>query len=185
MSPVLRVSPGKEETISRYEELTGWKVNHFFYNEVFSTFRSSVVILRVQKNLQKMGINLPGDDPIVDNFCTRRLADLLDLPAPGASKKAISKDKELAGTVQFHITGPEGEEWYIVVDKGEAVRHEGTAAKPDVSVTVKAEDWADIVSGKINHFNAWTSGRMTTMGDTNIYHKLSDTIAKVIERCKV
>jgi putative sterol carrier protein len=177
--PRLEGFPSKEETIARYEELTGWKVNNYVYNEVFSVFRASVVILSVQKNLQKMGIDLPGDDPIIDNFCTRRLADLLDLPAPGASKKLTSKVSELSGTVQFHITGTDGEEWYVAVDNGEAVRHEGTAENPNVSVTVTTEDWADIVSGKINRFNAWTSGKMNITGDNNLYQKLADTIAKV------
>jgi aminoglycoside phosphotransferase (APT) family kinase protein/putative sterol carrier protein len=179
--PRLEGFPGKEETIARYEKLTGWKVSNYFYNEVFSTFRSSVVILRVQKILQKMGIDLPGDDPIVDNFCTQRLADLLGLPAPGASKKKAAKNEALSGTVQFHITGPGGEEWFIVVDKGEAVRHEGSADNPDVRITVTAEDWAAIVSGEMNRFNAWTSGKMNITGDTNLYQKLSDTIAKVTE----
>jgi len=179
--PRLEGFPGKEETIARYEELTGWKVENFFYNEVFSTFRASVVILRVQKILKKMGIDLPGDDPIIDNFCTRRLADLLGLPAPGASKKSVSKDGVLSATVQFHITGPEGEEWYLVVDKGEAVRHEGRADNPDVTVTVRSQDWADIVSGEINRFNAWTSGKLSITGDSNLYQKLSDTIAKATE----
>jgi putative sterol carrier protein len=177
--PRLEGFPSKEETIARYEELTGWRVNNYVYNEVFSVFRATVVILSVQKNLQKMGIDLPGDDPIIDNFCTRRLADLLDLPAPGASKKLTSKVSELSGTVQFHITGTDGEEWYVAVDNGEAVRHEGTAENPNVSVTVTTEDWADIVSGKINRFNAWTSGKMNITGDNNLYQKLADTIAKV------
>jgi putative sterol carrier protein len=128
-----------------------------------------------------MGIDLPGDDPIVDNFCTRRLADLLGLPAPGSSKKTVSKDDDLSATVQFYITGPEGEKWYLVVSKGEAVRHGGTSDNPDVSITVTDRDWADIVSGKINRFNAWTSGKMNISGDSNLYQKLADTIAKVTE----
>ena len=130
---------------------------------------------------RKTGIDLPGDDPIVDNFCTQRLADLLGLPAPGASKKKALKDEDLSGTVQFHITGSKEEKWYIVVDKGDAVRHEGLADKPDVSITVTAEDWDAIVSGEINRFNAWTSGKMSITGDSKLYQQLADTIAKVTE----
>ncbi|MBW1903613.1 MAG: SCP2 sterol-binding domain-containing protein, partial [Deltaproteobacteria bacterium] len=83
--------------------------------------------------------------------------------------------------VQFHITGSREERWYIVADKGQAVRHAGLADEPDVSITVTAEDWAAIVSGEMNRFNAWTSGKMNITGDTNLYQKLSDTIAKVTE----
>jgi aminoglycoside phosphotransferase (APT) family kinase protein/putative sterol carrier protein len=176
--PRLEGFPEKEETVKRYEELTGWKVENFSYNEVLATFRVGTIVLRVQKNLQKMGVALPGEDPILDNFCTRRLADLLHLPAPGASKTETIGKEALSGTVQLHLTGPGGGDWYIVASRGQAIRREGRAENPDATVTVMAEDWAAIQRGDMNPFTAWTSGRLQITGDDLLYRQLADIIAK-------
>lgn len=80
--PRLEGFPGPQETIARYEELTGRPVEHFAFSEVFAAFRTGAVILRVQKNLVALGI-IPADMAnFHDNFCTQRLADLLGLPRP-------------------------------------------------------------------------------------------------------
>jgi putative sterol carrier protein len=176
--PRLEGFPEKGETVKRYEELTGWKVENFSYNEVLATFRVGTIVLRVQKNLQKMGVALPGEDPILDNFCTRRLADLLDLPAPGASKTETIGKEALSGTVQLRLTGPGGGDWYIAASRGQATRHEGRVENPDATVTVLAEDWAAIRRGDMNPFNAWTSGRLKITGDDLLYRQLADIIAK-------
>jgi len=175
--PRLEGFPGPEETIARYEALTGWRVENFQYNEVFAAVRAAVVILRVQKNLQRMGIALPGDDPMVDNFCTRRVAALLNLPAP-AARPAGTPSPALAGTVQLHLTGPGGGDWYVVADDGRVTRHDGRAERPDATVTIAVEDWAAIRRGEMNPFNAWTSGKLKVAGDHALYQQLADAIAK-------
>jgi len=176
--PRLDGFPSREESIARYEQVTGWKVNHFSYNEIFATFRAAVVILRVQKNLQKIGIELPGDDPILDNFCTRRLADLLGLPPPGATRLAILREEDISGTVQVHLTGRGGGDWYVVAHQGRATRGEGTVDNPDATVTIAAADWAAIQRGELNPFNAWTMGKLKVAGNTVLYQHLADTITK-------
>ena len=74
-------TPGREETVRRYEELTGWEVTNLFYNEVLAAFELAVPMLTVFKNLRAAGIPV-GDDIERNNFCTQRLSRLLGLPAP-------------------------------------------------------------------------------------------------------
>lgn len=176
--PRLDGFPSEAETIAHYETLTGWPVRNYPYNAVFSTFRAGVVILRVQKNLLKMGIQLPGDDPILDNLCTRRLADLLGLPPPGGAATAVSRTDELSGTVQFHLTGSTGGDWYVVADHGEIRRHAGCAPRADATVTIAVADWTAIQRGDLNPFNAWTSGQLAVAGNATLYQQLADPIAK-------
>lgn len=57
-------------------------------------------------------------------------------------------------TVQFHLTGPGGSDWYLVSDKGKASRHEGTAENPNVTVTISAEDWAAIQMRELDRIHA-------------------------------
>jgi len=139
--------------------------------------RAALVVLCVQKNLQRMGIELPGDDPMVDNFCTRRVAALLNLPAP-AARSTAARSLAVAGTVQLHLTGPGGGDWYVVADDGRVTRHDGRAERPDATVTIAVEDWAAIRRGEMNPFNAWTSGKLKVAGDHALYQQLADAIAK-------
>lgn len=179
--PRLEGFPSREQTVERYRELTGWEVENFFYHEVFATLRTAAVVLRVQKNLQRMGIELPGEDPILDNFCTRRLAELLGLPAPGAPGSVKPRPVRASGTVQFHIAGPGGGDWYAVAGEEGITRCEGRAENPEATVSVAAEDWAAIRRGEINRFNAWTEGKLRVTGDSDLYQQLADAIAKACE----
>lgn len=176
--PRLPGFPDREETIQRYEELTGWKVENFFYHEVFAVLRAGVVILRVQKNLQKMGITLPGEDPIRDNFCTRRLAALLGLPSPGASAPNTAPRRSFSGTLQLHVVGQGGGDWYFVADGENTSRYQGVVKDADATVTVSADDWSAIQSGEINPFNAWTAGKLSVGGDHTLFQQLAGVIAK-------
>jgi aminoglycoside phosphotransferase (APT) family kinase protein len=79
--PPLEGIPGREETIQRYEELTGWKVRNLLYNEVLACVRLGVTMFRMYKIIRKAGIPLPEDYEL-NNYVTQRLASLLGLPPP-------------------------------------------------------------------------------------------------------
>jgi aminoglycoside phosphotransferase (APT) family kinase protein/putative sterol carrier protein len=176
--PRLEGFPDREETVRRYEEWTGWKVRNLFYNEVFALLRSGIVILRVQKNLLKMGIRTQGEDPLLESPCTHRLAALLDLPTSPRSKPAPASQEEASGTVQVRLTGPGGGDWYVVAERGQTTRHSGVSADPDATLSISAEDWAAIQRGELQPFNAWTSGKLKVTGNESLYTKLADAIAK-------
>ncbi|MBM3133034.1 MAG: hypothetical protein FJZ95_08395, partial [Chloroflexi bacterium] len=179
--PRLPGFPNKEETVRRYEELTGRKVKHLFYNEVLAAYTSGLTILKVQKNLKKIGIVLPGDDPERDNFSTRYLAGLLGLAMPGAATAEVRRIEDVMAVVQFRLTGPSGRDWYLVSDKGKVTRHNGVAPNPDATVTASAEDWAAIQRGELKRFHAWTSGKLTITGNNSLVQQLEDTIGKLGE----
>lgn len=176
--PRLPGFPDAEETVRRYEELTGWTVENFFYNRVFAALRASVVILRVQKNLARMGVELPGEDPFLDNMCTRLVAELLELPAPGSGGPTSLLGEDVSGTIQLHLSGPGGGDWTVESRGGTISRRAGAAADPDATVTVGAEDWAAIQRGETNPFNAWTRGRLKVTGDAALFQQLADAIVR-------
>jgi putative sterol carrier protein len=139
------------------------------------------VILRVQKNLQRMGVELPGEDPILDNMCTRLVAELLELPAPGAGGAESLMSEDVSGTIQLHLTGPGGGDWTVVSAGGAISRRPGAATDPDATVTLRAEDWAAIQRGETNPFNAWTGGRLKVTGDSALFQQLADAIVRAWE----
>ncbi len=177
--PRLEGAPGREETVRRYEELTGWKVDQLHYNEVFAVFRAGIIMMKVLKNFKKMGVAMDQADAESNNPCTQRLASLLGLPAPGAPARQTVRVEEVTVTVQFHLTGEGGGDWYAVCEKGAAVRHEGVAPNPSCTLTVSAADWAAIQRGELDRFNAWTGGKLKIDGDMTLMLQLEEAISKL------
>ena len=78
--------PGYEETIRRYEQLSGHRVEHLHYYEVFAGFRFSVIMMRLAQQMVEYEV-LDADAGRafeLNNTVTRLLAKLLELPGPGA-----------------------------------------------------------------------------------------------------
>lgn len=176
-TPRLEGFPSKDDAIRRYEQLTGRKVKNLFYNEVRAACVTGLHVVRVQRNLRTMGVNLPGEDPDRDNFCTQYLAGLLGLPSPSTMTATVTPLEDITATIQFHLTGPGGSDWYLAVDRGEIARHDGTIPSPTATITVSAHDWAAIQRGELKRFHAWTTGKLTIEGDSSIVHRLEDKIA--------
>jgi putative sterol carrier protein len=176
--PRLKGTPGREETIQRYEELTGWKVKNLFYSDVMAAFRFGVIMAKIAKNMKATGVPTPTEDFERDNPCTQRLASLLDLPAPGGPKRAMTNIEEVTVTVQLHLTGPGGSDWYLFSDKGKGTRHEGTAHNPDATCTALAKDWDAIQKGELDRVQAFMSGKLNIEGDLTLMMQLEDMISK-------
>ncbi len=86
-TPRLEGFPSYAETTERYEQLSGHRVEHLHYYEVFAGFRFAVIMMRLAQQLVQYGVmdKAAGRAFELDNPVTRLLAGLLDLPAPGAS----------------------------------------------------------------------------------------------------
>ncbi|MBM4444160.1 MAG: hypothetical protein FJ020_02515 [Chloroflexi bacterium] len=170
-------SPTREETISRYEELTGFKTKHILYQEVVAALYFGIIMAKICKNFTKMGIEM-GGITTTNTVGHQRVAALLGLPAPAAVAREVVKVEEVSVTVQFRLTGPGGSDWYLVCDKGTATRFEGCAQEPNCTMIVSAEDWARMQSGELERFKAWTDGKLKIEGDMSLLLQLEDTISR-------
>jgi aminoglycoside phosphotransferase (APT) family kinase protein len=74
--------PGREQTVARYQEISGRPVENLFYYEVFAAYRFAAIMIRVVENLKVRGFPLSGPDFGSNNPCTCHLAELLELPSP-------------------------------------------------------------------------------------------------------
>ncbi len=175
--PRVEGSPSREETIKRYEEMTGFKTRHILYQEVVAALYFGIIMAKICKNFTKMGIEM-GGITTTNTVGHQRVAALLGLPAPGAPTREVVKVEEVSVTVQFRLTGPSGSDWYLVCDKGEATRFEGCAENPNCTMIVSAEDWAKMQSGELERFKAWTDGKLKIEGDMSLLLQLEDTISR-------
>ncbi len=170
-------SPDYDETVTRYEELTGRKVTHLKFNEVFAAVRYGMILVAVFKKFKQQGIPIE-EDMVLNNVCTQRLSELLGLPSPGEKKQQTADISLMKVSVQFHFTGPNGYDWYLISDKGEGTRFSGTVDNPDCTIKASLEDWKAVQSGELDRLEAWTSGRLITEGDLNLMVQLEDMISE-------
>ncbi len=178
--PRLEGFPDQKETIKRYEELTGFKVENLRYFEVLAAFKFGVVMAKIAQHMKATGAPSPTANFEIDNACTQRLAELLELPAPGGKKKEALKIEEVKVAVQLHLTGPGGCDWYLVSDKGVGKRYEGTIKElaPSATVTATTQDWSDIQSGKLDRVQAFMGGKLKVEGDLSLMLQLEEMISR-------
>jgi aminoglycoside phosphotransferase (APT) family kinase protein len=84
--PRLEGFPSYEDSVARYEALTGHRVRHLHYYQVFAGFRFAVIMIRVAHQMMTYGLidAAGGREFEVNNTVTRLLAKLLDLPSPAS-----------------------------------------------------------------------------------------------------
>lgn len=78
--------PSYEDSVARYESLTGHRVRHLHYYQVLAGYRFAVIMCRIaQQMVTYGGMDEAGGRAFeLDNTVTRLLAKILDLPAPSA-----------------------------------------------------------------------------------------------------
>lgn len=80
--PRLDGLPDRAETIARWEERTGLRATNALWYEVFAAVRFGLIMARIARRMEEVGIPPPNPDFDLDQPNTRRLAELLDLPPP-------------------------------------------------------------------------------------------------------
>jgi aminoglycoside phosphotransferase (APT) family kinase protein len=84
-NPRLEGFPSYEESVARYEDLSGHRVKNLHYYQVFAGFRFSVIMMRLAQQMVKYEVmdEEAGRNFEVNNTVTRLLAKILELPPPG------------------------------------------------------------------------------------------------------
>jgi aminoglycoside phosphotransferase (APT) family kinase protein len=74
--PRLDGTPSREETVDRYEQLSGRPVRNLRYNEVLAAVELGIPVSRLQTRLRNQGLLI--DDLDLAGFCVERIRQLLD-----------------------------------------------------------------------------------------------------------
>jgi aminoglycoside phosphotransferase (APT) family kinase protein len=69
--------PGRAETVARYEALTGQRVAHLDFYEMFAGFRFAVIMCRLSQMLIAFDVLPPDSDMETNNIVTQLLAKML------------------------------------------------------------------------------------------------------------
>ena len=90
---------------------------------------------------------------------------------PGRFK--ADRAQGVKATIQYDITGQGGGTYHVNIADGKCAIQEGAAAAPNLTLTMAASDWIDMVSGKLNGQMAFMSGKLKIKGDMGLAMKLA------------
>jgi putative sterol carrier protein len=75
--------------------------------------------------------------------------------------------------IQYDITGDAGGAYQVTIADGQCSVADGSAAAPNLTLTMGAQDWLDMVSGRLNGQMAFMSGKLKIKGDMGLAMKLA------------
>ena len=78
----------------------------------------------------------------------------------------------LAAVYQWEILGDRGGQYYAEIVNGGIKVEKGAHPSPNITITIMAQDWLDILNGKLDGQMAFMSGKMKVKGDMSLAMKL-------------
>ena len=77
-----------------------------------------------------------------------------------------------SATIQYDISGEGGGTWNAVIKDGTCTVNEGSAASPNLTLSISSQDWLDMLSGKQSGQMLFMSGKLKVKGDMGLAMKL-------------
>jgi len=74
---------------------------------------------------------------------------------------------------QFDITGEGGGKYYAAIENGELSVAEGEHESPNITLTMAAQDYLDMIAGTLNGQMAFMTGKLKIKGDMSLAMKLN------------
>ena len=86
--------------------------------------------------------------------------------------------KGLKAVYQFDLTGDNGGKYNLAIDDGQLTVGDGTHASPNITITMSANDYLDMVNGKLNPQMAFMSGKLKIAGDMGLMLQFQNWFAR-------
>ena len=87
-----------------------------------------------------------------------------------------SKIQGMNATYQFDLTGDDAGQHWVTLADGAASFGQGQAENPNITITMAATDFLDLVAGKLDGTMAFMSGKLKVKGDMGLAMKLQNVL---------
>jgi putative sterol carrier protein len=86
----------------------------------------------------------------------------------------LNKDaaKGLNAIYQFDLSGDGGGKWTVLINNEQCQVQSGPHASPNITISMAANDYLDMVNGKLNGQMAFMTGKLKIAGDMGLALKL-------------
>jgi putative sterol carrier protein len=75
--------------------------------------------------------------------------------------------------IQYQLSGDEGGDWIVAIKDGLCTVQQGTAPNATMTLSADAQDYKDVITGKLNPMTAFMTGKLRLAGDLNLAMKLT------------
>jgi putative sterol carrier protein len=76
--------------------------------------------------------------------------------------------KGLNAVYQFDLSGDGGGKWHVIINNDSCEVKEGPHASPSITISMTAQDYLDMLSGKLNGQMAFMTGKLRIAGDMGL-----------------
>jgi putative sterol carrier protein len=85
--------------------------------------------------------------------------------------------KGLNATYQFDLSGDNGGKWHVIINNETCQVKEGPATSPNITISMTAQDYVDMTTGKLNGQVAFMSGKLRIAGDMGLALRMQQLFA--------
>jgi putative sterol carrier protein len=79
--------------------------------------------------------------------------------------------------IQYDISGEGGGTWHAIIKDGACTVNQGPGTNPNLTLSMSAQDWLDMVSNKQSGQMLFMSGKLKLKGDMGLAMKLGSMFA--------